>query len=187
MRCAIVLAVVVALSGRAAAQGVTTEKQSDDLFGFSDAKKKAAAPECKDGTGDACALATDPLAATHAPFALVSVLTPARWHDLAVSDATHETIVPFALGANRDEFGTFFAGATAYENRWFVEGAATDSVEYGLPETRVPLLFIDHIDVQAGGFSAMDRAGTGGVVDVALIKGGDHHQVNAEVWATAAT
>lgn len=185
MRRAVVLAVVVAASGRAAAQGVTTEQQSDDLFGFDD-KQAAPAADCSDGTGDACAFATSALAETESPFALTSVLTPARWHDLAVSDQAHDAIIPFALGANRDEFGAFFAGATGYENRWFVEGAATDSVEYGLPETRVPLLFIDRITVQAGGFSAADRAGTGGVVDVSLIRGGDHHTVAAEVWATAA-
>src|SRR5689334_10718707 len=185
MRRAVVLAVVVAASGRAAAQGVTTAQQSDDLFGFDD-KQAAPAADCSDGTGDACAFATSALAETESPFALTSVLTPARWHDLAVSDQAHDAIIPFALGANRDEFGAFFAGATGYENRWFVEGAATDSVEYGLPETRVPLLFIDRITVQAGGFSAADRAGTGGVVDVSLIRGGDHHTVAAEVWATAA-
>jgi hypothetical protein len=179
-------ALVVAHAATASAQPVQSKEESDDLFGFGD-KDAPAALDCSDGTAFGCVLATDPLEARTSPFALTSILTPARWRDLAVADAEHEQIMPFALGASRDDGGIFFSGATGLENRWLVEGAPTESVRTGGIETRVPVAFIESITVSAGGFAAADRAATGGVADVALIRGGAKHAVTAEVWASAAT
>src|SRR6185503_14322539 len=115
MRAALAVVLVAATAGAATAQ--------PDIFGFEpkpdDAETSAA--DCADGTAFACAFATDPLAATASPFALATILTPARWRALAVSDSEHDAIAGFALGAARNDSGVFFGGATGYENRWLVE------------------------------------------------------------------
>jgi hypothetical protein len=184
MRTTIVLvALLVASSVRAQPK---SKEESDDLFGFGDPDRDDAL-DCSDGEADGCAFATDPLEARSAPFALTSLITPSRWRDLAVSDFHHDDIAHFALGAARDGAGVFFGGATGWDTRGFVEGAPTDAMRTGGLETGVPLLFVDKIRVTAGGFSAADRTGTGGNVDVDLIRGGDHHQVETEVWASAST
>jgi hypothetical protein len=184
MKPAAALLAILATAGAAHAQG------EEDVFGFDPepgADDATSAADCADGTAFACAFATDPLAAPSSPFALTSILTPARWRDLAVSDADHDAIVGFALGAARDDSGVFFAGATGHENRWLIEGAPGEALRTGGVDTGVPLAFVESVTVTAGGFGARDRASTGGAVDVRLIRGGDRHEVTAEVWASAAT
>jgi hypothetical protein len=186
MRSSVTTLLGVSLAAGTAVAQPASKDESDDLFGF-DKPADAKQLDCSDGTAFGCVFATDPLARAGSPFALTSILTPARWRDLAVADADHETVVPFALGAARDDSGVFFAGATGLENRWLVEGAPTESVRTGGVETRVPLAFVSTISATAGGFAASDRASLGGAIDVALIRGGEHHAIAAEVWASAAT
>jgi hypothetical protein len=170
----------------ASAQPVQSKEESDDLFGFGE-PENGVALDCSDGEAFGCAFATDPLEARTSPFALSTVITPARWRNLAVRDSSHPGITTFALGAARDDAGVFFGGATGWETRGFVEGAATDSLDTGGLETSVPLLFVDAMRVTAGGFGAADRVGTGGTVDVDLIRGGAHHEAAAEIWTSGAT
>src|SRR5438105_6424498 len=87
------------------------------------------------------------------------------------------------MGAGQDGAGPTFAGATGLENRWTIEGAPSESVRTGGSETEVPLAFLDGIRVTAGGFSARDRASTGGTIDARLRRGGDHHELEVYAWA----
>ncbi len=131
---------------------------------------------------DACALSQDPFD-ERSPLLLDTLLSSARLLELPVGDATHEGQPAFTLGAGRDDGGVFFAGASSLENRWTIEGAPADSVRYTSAETRVPLPFLAGLRVASGGFSARDRASSGGVIDAELIRGGDRHVLSAYGWA----
>ena len=154
-----------------------------DLFGLGREPKPAAAPapSCDVPHTFGCATVTDPLDDT-SPYGLTSWLSASYLLRLPVADARHDAVASYALGASRDETGVAFAGATGLENRWSIDGAPTDSVRTGGGETRLPLTFLDGIAVSAGGFTARDRASTGGTIDAQLRRGGDHHTLEAHAW-----
>ncbi len=161
--------------------GPTGPTDPRDVFGIP--SRPAEKPlDCRDGTDVGCARATDPLADA-VPFALATWLPASYLLSLPVADATHDQVAGYALGASRDEAGPAFAGATGLENRWTIEGAPADSVRTGGADTRVPLTFLDGLLVTAGGFAARDRTSTGGTIDARLRRGGDHHELEAHVWA----
>jgi hypothetical protein len=131
---------------------------------------------------DECALEPDPLA-ERSPLSLGTWLDGPTLARLPVADALHDGQAAFALGVGRDDGGVFIAGASSLENRWTVEGAPVDSLRSGGAETRVPLAFLAGLRVTTGGFSARDRASSGGVIDAELVRGGDEHQLTARAWA----
>ncbi|MCX5741119.1 MAG: hypothetical protein NT062_01320 [Proteobacteria bacterium] len=139
--------------------------------------------DCGDGRAFGCARATDPLD-DRAPFALTSWLPAAYLQSLPVADATHDAVAHYATGAARDDAGVLFAGATGLENRWTIDGAPADNVRFGSVDTRVPLAFLRGVFTMAGGFTARDRASTGGTVDAELIEGGPTHVVDVRAWAS---
>ena len=156
-----------------------------DAFGF---KKRPTPPgqqplDCSDGTAFGCTEASDPLAETASPYTLSSWLSAPYLLSLPVADASHDAVAHYALGASRDDAGVSFAGATGLENRWTIDGAPADGLRTGAADTRVPLLFLDGMFVNAGGFTARDRASTGGTIDARLRSGSKTHEVDVRAWA----
>ncbi len=173
-------AAVVGLVGHAERSAHADDPR--ELFGVG-GKHPQPAPEgsCDEPHTFGCATVSDPFDATP-PFALSTWLPATYLRRLPVSDATHDAIAQFALGAARDDVGTTFGGATGLENRWTIEGAPADSIRTGGADTRVPLSFLDGITVTAGGFAAHDRTSTGGTIDATLRRGTTHHEIEATVW-----
>ena len=144
-----------------------------DVFGL---PRTAAAPSCGDGLVFGCAVATDALDPA-TPYALSTWLSRDYLRRLPVADATQDLVASYALGAFRDEAGVVIGGASGLENRWTIDGAPADNLRTGAADTLVPIQFLDGIWVSAGGFSARDRATTGGTIDARLRRGTEHHEV----------
>ena len=154
-----------------------------DVFGLP--RPPAAQPSCNDGLALDCAVATDPLDPA-TPYALSTWLSRDYLRRLPVADATHDLVASYALGAGRDGAGVVIGGASGLENRWTIDGAPADNLRTGAADTQVPIQFLDGISVSAGGFSARDRASTGGTIDARLRRGTAHHEVEVDVWTTLA-
>ncbi|HUS29062.1 MAG TPA: hypothetical protein VMZ53_11145 [Kofleriaceae bacterium] len=152
-----------------------------DVFGFNK-KPKQAPLDCSDGTAFGCSDASDPLSEREQPYALTTWLPATYLLSLPVADSTHDQVASYGLGASRDETGASFAGATGLENRWTVEGAPADGVRTGAADTRIPLAFLEGIRITAGGFTARDRASTGGTIDAELRRGTKTHEVEARAY-----
>ncbi len=114
---------------------------------------------------------------------LTTWLDPAALQHLPVGDALHDSQAAYVLGAGSDGGGAVIAGASGLENRWTVEGAPVDSVRTGGADTRLPLPFLAGLRVSTGGFSARDRASSGGLIEAELLRGGAEHEVRAWAWA----
>ena len=171
--------------------GFATRAYADDdprdAFGFGKKPPPKSDTDCGDGIGFGCVYATDPLAETATIYSLTSWLPSSYLLRLPVGHATHDTVAHYAMGASRDDAGPSFAGATGLENRWLVNGAPADSVRTGAADTRLPLPFLDGIYVTTGGFTARDRASTGGIIDARLRSGTPEHEVDARVYAGITT
>ena len=150
-----------------------------DTFGLP--RAQPAATGCGDGLAFDCAVATDPLDDA-TPYALSTWLPGDYLRRLPVGDARHDAVAGYALGAGRDEAGLVIGGASGLENRWTIDGAPADGIRTGAADTRVPLTFLSGVMVSAGGFSARDRASTGGAIDARLRGGTAHHEVAADAW-----
>jgi TonB dependent receptor len=182
-----------------------TPARADDLrdqFGLGKGPPQPALPSCDDGLAFNCALPSDPLDQTAprsggadgrgrapavdaaTPYALSTWLPGSYLRRLPVGAATHEAVASYALGAGHDEVGPIFGGATGLESRWTIDGAPADNLQTGAAETRVPLGFLDGMLVTAGGFSARDRASTGGTIDARLKRGTAAHELAAEAWTS---
>ena len=154
-----------------------------DVFGL-DRRPTAEPPlDCSDGTAFSCIAPSDPLDDTASPYTLTTWLSANYLLRLPVASATHDAVAHYALGAGRDDAGPSFAGANGLENRWLVEGAPADDLRDGAADTALPLAFLTGIRVTAGGFTARDRASTGGVIDTELRTGTVDHEIDARVWA----
>jgi hypothetical protein len=138
-------------------------------------------PSCGDGLAFSCAIATDPLDDA-TPYTLSTWLSAGYLSRLPIADATHDAVASYALGASIDEAGPVFGGASGLENRWTIDGAPADNLRTGAADTRVPIAFLDGLLVSAGGFSARDRASTGGTIDARLRRGTADHELTADVW-----
>jgi len=152
----------------------------ENVFGFSPRPIEQA--DCTDGKTFGCVAATDPFDA-ESPYAIRTWLPTTYLLQLPVADSRHDDVAVFAAGAYEDGVGVAFGGATGLENAWTIEGAPVESLATGNVETRVPLLFARGVRVTAGGFAARDRVGLGGAIDVELIRGGDHHVIEAYAWS----
>jgi hypothetical protein len=154
-----------------------------DAFGLGERPPPAELGSCGDGLALHCAIATDPLDDATL-YALSTWLPRGALLRLPVADATHDRVASYALGASRDDAGPVFGGATGLENRWTIDGAPADNIRTGAVDTRVPLAFLEGILVSAGGFSARDRASTGGIIDARLRRGTAQHEVFADAWTS---
>lgn len=164
------------LAGRAA-----HADDARDLFGLGKKPVVEAPVNCDVPHTFGCATVTDPLDDA-SPYGLSTWLPASYLRRLPTANATHDSVAHYGVGANRDETGPAFGGATGLENRWTIDGAPVDDIRTGGADTQVPLTFLDGITVMAGGFAARDRTSTGGRIDAQLIKGGKHHVLATEIW-----
>lgn len=154
-----------------------------DVFGLGKKPRAQEQPlDCSDGRTFGCVLATDPLDEHESIYGLTSWLAARYLLTLPVANATQADVASYALGAVPDPAGVSIGGASGLENRWLVEGAPADGLRTGAADTRLPLAFIDGIRVTAGGFTARDRASTGGIIDTELRRGTEGHELDARVW-----
>ena len=159
----------------------TAHADPRDAFGFH--KPAAATTDCSDGTAFGCVGATDPLDDHASPYTLSTWLAAPYLLSLPVANATHDQLAHYALGASEDGAGVSIAGANGLENRWLVDGAPADGIHTGAADTRLPLAFTSGMLVIAGGFTARDRASTGGIIDAQLRRGTPDHRLDARVFA----
>ncbi len=171
---------VASLSAAAHADDLQDQR---DAFGFKTKRPIEPPIDCSDGTAFGCTGASEPLADTASPYTLATWLPAKYLMRLPVADSSHDAVAHYALGANRDEAGASFGGATGLENRWTLHGAPIDGLRTGGADTRVPLAFLDGILVSAGGFTARDRASTGGTIDARLRGGTPESVVEVYAWA----
>jgi len=181
-------ALVIAILGAPATAGAG---DPDALFGFDEPPP----PETSDAPDPCDALpivwACASLAGDEpepAPAVIREHLTRTQLWDLGAADGSWITGARRALGASTDPFAPApaFAGASALENRWTLDGLPVDAVTDGAPELRVPLAFLTSIDVLSGGLPASARASTGAVIDGQLRGGGaDDEGLEAHLWLGA--
>ena len=82
-------------------------------------------------------------------------------------------VVGQAAGAQADNYGVSFAGATSLENTYIVEGVNTTDTGFGGLATNLPNEFISETEVITGGYNAEFGRATGGIVNVVTKQGSD--------------
>ncbi|MBA3457160.1 MAG: hypothetical protein H0T42_29020 [Deltaproteobacteria bacterium] len=172
---------VVLFAGVLASRAAHADDNPRDLFGLGKKPTAEAPVSCDVPHTFGCATITDPLDDA-SPYGLATWLPASYLRRLPTANATHDSVAHYAAGASRDETGPSFGGATGLENRWTIDGAPSDDIRTGGSDTQIPLTFLDGITVMAGGFTARDRASTGGRIDAQLIRGGTKHVLATEVW-----
>ena len=78
-----------------------------------------------------------------------------------------------AAGAQDDNYGISFAGATSAENTYIVEGINTTDTGFGGLASNLPNEFIQETEVITGGYNAEFGRATGGIVNVVTKQGSD--------------
>jgi hypothetical protein len=142
--------------------------------------------DCSDGHAVGCAGATDPFAQT-SPYAITTYLSTDYLRALPAADGSYDQFATHVLGAANDGAGPSLGGSTGVENRWTIDGAPVDDLFSGAAQSHVPLIFLTGMAVTTGGFTARDRASTGGTIDGELIKGGEQTKIDAYAWITYET
>ena len=84
---------------------------------------------------------------------------------------TFGAVVGAAAGAQGDNFGISFAGATSLENVYIVEGINTTDTAKGFISSNLPNEFISETEVISGGYNAEYGRATGGIVNVVTKQG----------------
>ena len=82
-------------------------------------------------------------------------------------------VVGQAAGAQTDNYGISFAGATSLENTYIIEGVNTTDTGFGGLATNLPNEFISETEVITGGYNAEFGRATGGIVNVVTKQGSD--------------
>ena len=82
-------------------------------------------------------------------------------------------VVGQAAGAQGDNYGVSFAGATSAENVYIVEGINTTDTGFGGIASNLPNEFIQETEVITGGYNAEFGRATGGIVNVVTKQGSD--------------
>ncbi len=80
-------------------------------------------------------------------------------------------VVGQAAGAQVDNYGISFSGATSLENTYIVEGINTTDTAYGGIASNLPNEFIQETEVITGGYNAEFGRATGGIVNVVTKSG----------------
>jgi hypothetical protein len=80
-----------------------------------------------------------------------------------------------APGAQGDNFGVSFGGATSLENVYIVEGINTTDTGFGSLSTNLPNEFISETEVITGGYNAEFGRATGGIVNVVTKQGSNEY------------
>ena len=108
-----------------------------------------------------------------------------RLLDLGAGDVSQVAGAARALGAWVEaDGGVSLAGATSLEHRWTVDGFPIDALNNGGAETRIPLAFLESIEVITGGVPASARASTGAIID-ARLRGGTEETLEVRAWTGA--
>ncbi|MBL0212681.1 MAG: TonB-dependent receptor [Myxococcales bacterium] len=84
---------------------------------------------------------------------------------------TFGAVVGQAAGAQSDNYGISFAGATSGENTYIVEGINTTDTGFGGIASNLPNEFISETEVITGGYNAEYGRATGGIVNVVTKQG----------------
>ncbi|MFN0249161.1 MAG: TonB-dependent receptor domain-containing protein [Kofleriaceae bacterium] len=82
-------------------------------------------------------------------------------------------VVGQAAGAQGDNYGVSFAGATSAENVYIVEGINTTDTGFGGIASNLPNEFVQETEVITGGYNAEFGRATGGIVNVVTKQGSD--------------
>jgi len=85
--------------------------------------------------------------------------------------STFATVMGAAGGAQGDNFGVSFAGATSAENTYIVEGMNTTDTGFGTLSSNLPNEFIQETEVITGGYNAEYGRATGAIVNVVTKSG----------------
>jgi hypothetical protein len=152
-------------------------------LGFAPAATTGAPTDCSSGSAFGCAYATDPFADA-SPYGIATYLPTSYLRALPSADATFDEVAHHVTGAAFDGAGPSLGGATGLENRWTADGAPIDGLRTGAADTHIPLIFLDGITVTTAGFTAHDRASTGGTIDAHLLRGGATTVVDSYAWVT---
>lgn len=106
--------------------------------------------------------------------------------ELGAGDVGHPAAAARALGVwLESDGGIALAGATSLEHRWTVEGFPIDALNNGGAETRIPIAFLETIEVITGGVPASARASTGAIIDARLRGPREEGDVAVRVWTGA--
>jgi outer membrane receptor protein involved in Fe transport len=84
---------------------------------------------------------------------------------------TFGAVLSAAGGAQIDNFGVSFAGATSAENTYVVEGLNTTDTGFGLLSSNLPNEFVQETEVITGGYNAEYGRATGAIVNVVTKSG----------------
>ncbi len=86
---------------------------------------------------------------------------------------TFADVLDLASGAQADEYGTSFGGATSPENSYLVDGLNVTGVGFGQLTLSLPLEFLSEIEIVSGGYDASLGRSTGGLINVLSKSGGN--------------
>jgi len=81
--------------------------------------------------------------------------------------------IPSFLGSGTERDGINIAGATGFENTYFVDGINITSPIRGETSIDLPYNFLQQVEVRVGGSTAEDAQALGGVVNVVTPSGGN--------------
>ena len=101
-----------------------------------------------------------------------SNLRPSDFENLPV-DRNYRSMVSLLPQANTSYFGdeVNVAGATGFENKYFVDGVEVTDPLIGASGTSLPYNFIREIEVKGGGYEADSRSALGGILNVLTYSG----------------
>src|ERR1043166_388710 len=84
---------------------------------------------------------------------------------------TFGEVMAGAAGAQKDNYGISFGGATSAENTYVVEGLNTTDTGFGVLSSNLPNEFIQETEVITGGYNAEFGRATGAIVNVVTKSG----------------
>ena len=101
-----------------------------------------------------------------------SNLRPSDFETLPV-DRNYQGMVSLLPQANTSYYGDAvnIAGATGFENKYFVDGVEVTDPLIGASATNLPYNFIREVEVKAGGYEAESRSSLGGLLNVVTYSG----------------
>jgi hypothetical protein len=101
-----------------------------------------------------------------------SNLRPSEFENLPV-DRDYRSMVALLPQSNASAFGDAvnIAGATGFENKYFVDGVEVTDPLIGAGGTTLPYNFVREIEVEAGGYDAETRSALGGILNVVTYSG----------------
>ncbi len=102
-------------------------------------------------------------------------------------ERNYRSIVSLLPQANTSYFGdeVNVAGATGWENKYFVDGVDVTDSFLGMSGTNLPYNFVSEIEVREGGYEAEYPSALGGIVNVITPSGGNEFHGSASGFFTS--